>query len=75
MTNRLNEPDVTLSYGHLRTLISRAYANLEFDEDWPTNEELGGHRLLGTRDDELKFEAKNYAEEVIDAYRKHEGIE
>lgn len=60
--------EVTLPYEDLATLIQRAYANLEPGEEWPTNEELGGHALLGTRDDEFKFETRDKATEALDLY-------
>ncbi len=70
MPNESSPADITLSYEDLRTLIQRAYATLYAGEEWPTNEELGGHALLGTRDDEFKWEAQEYAEEIIAAYLK-----
>ena len=60
--------DVTMPYDDLATLLQRAYANLEPGEEWPTNEELGGHALLGTRDDEFKFETRDKATEALDLY-------
>lgn len=60
--------DATIPYDDLATLLQRAYANLEPGEGWPTNEELGGHPLLGTRDDEFKFETRDKATEALDLY-------
>lgn len=36
----------------LAEVLARSLAMLEDSEEWPTNEALGGHSLLGTRDDE-----------------------
>lgn len=60
--------DVTIPYDDLATLLQRAYADLEPGEEWPTNEELGGHALLGTRGDEFKFAARDKATEALDLY-------
>lgn len=46
---------------------ARALAGLEPGEDWPTNEELGGHPILGTRDDEYRFGMREEARDVLEA--------
>ena len=60
---------VTVTYALLRTIAERAYAHLDHDEEWPTNEELGGNYFTGTRDDELKHAARDYADSLIAALR------
>lgn len=65
----LHEEPVTVTYGLLRTLAERAYAQLDYDEEWPTNEELGGNYFTGTRDDELRHAARDYADSIIASLR------
>lgn len=61
-------PDrITIPLEDFKTLIARAYAALDYDEAWPTNEELFGGPTE-TRDDELKWRANDYADEIINAY-------
>lgn len=47
---------------------ARALADLDPDEDWPTNEELGGS-LIGTRDDEYRDGKREDARRVLLAAR------
>lgn len=46
---------------------ARALGGLEPGEDWPTNIELGGHALLGTRDDEFKADMHEQARAALQA--------
>lgn len=45
--------------------LARELAELKPGEPWPSNEELGGHRLLGTRDDEYRFAMRDQALELM----------
>ena len=45
---------------------ARVLAHLERDEEWPTNESLGGG-LTGTRDDEFRQEMIDQARALADA--------
>lgn len=56
--------------------VAKALAGLELDEPWPSNEALGGHRLLGTRDDEYRSEMRERAEAVLfgDPYDRDEPV-
>ena len=51
--------------------VARHLAELEPGEPWPSNEELGGHRLLGTRDDEYRFAMREQALELMSLVAPH----
>lgn len=45
--------------------LAKRLADLEPDDQWPTNEALGGHPLLGVRDDEYKHAMRDEANEYV----------
>jgi hypothetical protein len=47
--------------------VARVIAELEPGEDWPSNDALGGHWALGTRDDEFRHAALDQARSILDA--------
>src|SRR5690625_3927235 len=50
---------------------AKALAELEPGEDWPSNIDLGGHALLGTRDDEFKRAMEQDAKRALTAALPH----
>src|SRR5690625_683862 len=50
---------------------AKALAELEPGEDWPSNIDLGGHALLGTRDDEFKRAMEQDAKRDLTAALPH----
>lgn len=50
---------------------AKALAELEPGEDWPSNIDLGGHALLGTRDDEYKWAMEQDAKRALQAALPH----
>jgi len=64
--------DVALARLDDRDAMARVLAGLESDEDWPTNEALGGS-LTGTRDDEFRDEMLVQADAVIAFVRGDRG--
>lgn len=48
---------------------ARAIAALAPGEEWPSNEDLGGHPILGTRDDEYRDSLRAEAEDALKAAR------
>lgn len=50
---------------------AEALAELEPGEDWPSNIDLGGHAILGTRDDEYKWAMEQDATRALTAALPH----
>lgn len=50
---------------------AKALAYIEPGEDWPSNTDLGGHAILGTRDDEFKWAMEQDAERALTAALPH----
>lgn len=48
---------------------ARVIAGLAPGEEWPSNEDLGGHPILGTRDDEYRDGLRSMAEDALMAAR------
>lgn len=57
----------------VRETAARALAQLGPDEDWPTNEALGGNPT-GTRDDEFRASMLDDADAVLAAVADHDGL-
>lgn len=57
----------------VRETAARALAQLGLDEDWPTNEALGGNPT-GTRDDEFRASMLDDADAVLAAVADHDGL-
>lgn len=57
----------------VRETAARALAQLGPDEDWPTNEALGGNPT-GTRDDEYRAAMLDDADRVLAAVAAHDGL-
>ena len=55
--------------------LARELAQLDAGEPWPSNDELGGHHILGTRDDEYRFAMLEEAREVLDAVLPHLAVD
>ena len=51
--------------------LARELAQLDDGEPWPSNDELGGHHILGTRDDEYRFAMLEEARAVLNAVLPH----
>ena len=50
---------------------AKALAHMEPGEDWPSNTDLGGHAILGTRDDEYKWAMEQDAKRALEAALPH----
>ena len=51
--------------------LARELAQLDAGDPWPSNDDLGGHHILGTRDDEYRFAMLEEAREVLTAALPH----
>ena len=51
--------------------LARELAQLDAGDPWPSNDDLGGHHILGTRDDEYRFAMLEEAREVLNATLPH----
>ena len=51
--------------------LARELAQLDAGDPWPSNDDLGGHHILGTRDDEYRFAMLEEAREVLNAALPH----
>ena len=51
--------------------LARELAQLDAGDPWPSNNDLGGHHILGTRDDEYRFAMLEEARAVLDAILPH----
>ena len=55
--------------------LARQLAQLDDGEPWPSNDELGGHHILGTRDDEYRYAMLEEAREVLNAVLPHLAVD
>lgn len=55
----MNIPDAAVE------AVARKLALLDEGDPWPSNVELGGHPLLGTRDDEYRYGMREQATELL----------
>ena len=51
--------------------LARELAQLDAGDPWPSNDDLGGHHILGTRDDEYRFAMLEEARAVLNAALPH----
>ena len=47
--------------------LARELAQLDAGDPWPSTDDLGGHHILGTRDDEYRFAMLEEARAVLNA--------
>src|SRR5690625_5554059 len=64
-SHQMNNPEEAVE------AAAKALAELEPGEDWPSNIDLGGHALLGTRDDEFKRAMEQDAKRALTAALPH----
>ena len=50
---------------------ARELAQLDAGDPWPSNDDLGGHHILGTRDDEYRFAMLEEARAVLNTVLPH----
>ena len=63
-------PDLTPEHPAVEAL-ARELAQLDAGDPWPSNDDLGGHHILGTRDDEYRFAMLEEARAVLNAALPH----
>ena len=51
--------------------LARELAQLDAGDPWPSNDDLGGHHILGTRDDEYRFAMLEEARAVLNTVLPH----
>lgn len=61
----MNIPDAAVE------AVARKLALLDEGDQWPSNVELGGHPLLGTRDDEYRYGMREQATELLTIAAPH----
>ena len=63
-------PDITPNHPAVEAL-ARELAQLDAGDPWPSNDDLGGHHILGTRGDEYRFAMLEEARAVLNAALPH----
>ena len=63
-------PDITPNHPAVEA-AARELAQLDAGDPWPSNDDLGGHHILGTRDDEYRFAMLEEARAVLNTVLPH----
>ena len=66
----MTTPDITPNHPAVEA-AARELAQLDAGDPWPSNDDLGGHHILGTRDDEYRFAMLEEARAVLNTVLPH----